>query len=146
VRHILNSELQARQAKLLVEIPNELPPVYGDRVHLQQVMLNLLLNSLDALDESTDENRRIFIQASQIEDGMIQIVLSDNGTGIEPEKLPHLFEPFFTTKEDGMGIGLAISKAIVDAHGGKITAENSPRGGTVVRFTLKAGRSVETQA
>ena len=107
---------------------------------------NLLLNSLDALDESTGENRKIFIQASQIEDGMIQIVLSDNGTGIEPEKLPHLFEPFFTTREDGMGIGLAISKTIVETHGGKITAENSPRGGTVVRFTLKAGRSVETQA
>jgi len=145
VSQMLNSELQARRVKLEVEIPNGLPPVFGDRIHLQQVMLNLLLNSLDALDESTSDHRKILIRVSQTEDGMVQIVVSDNGPGIEPEKLPLLFEPFFTTKKDGMGIGLAISKTIVEIHGGKITAENSPRGGAVVRFTLKAGRAMETQ-
>jgi len=145
VSQILNSELQARRVKLLVKIPKELPPVYGDRIHLQQVMLNLLLNSLDALDASTSENREIRIRATQIEDGMVEIALSDNGPGIEPEKLPLLFEPFFTTKQDGMGIGLAISKTIVETHGGKITAENGPRGGAVVRFTLKTGRAGEAQ-
>jgi C4-dicarboxylate-specific signal transduction histidine kinase len=145
VSQVVNSELQARHVKLLVEIPNELPPVFGDRIHLQQVMLNLLLNSLDALDESTSENRKILIQAAQIEDGMVQIVVADNGPGIEPEKLPLLFEPFFTTKKDGMGIGLAISKTIVETHGGKITAENGPGGGAVVRFTLKTERAGETR-
>jgi signal transduction histidine kinase len=139
VGQILISELQARRVNLQVEIPNGLPPVHGDRIHLQQVILNLVLNSLDALDSSTSDNRKIRMRASQVEGGMVQIELSDSGPGIEPEKLPLLFEPFFTTKKDGMGIGLAISKTIVETHGGKITAENSPRGGAVVRFTVKAG-------
>jgi PAS domain S-box-containing protein len=145
VSQLLISELQARRVNWQVEIPNGLPPVHGDRIHLQQVMLNLVLNSLDALDSSTSDNRKIRIRASQVKGGMVQIELSDNGPGIEPEKLPLLFEPFFTTKKDGMGIGLAISKTIVETHGGKITAENSPGGGAVVRFTLKARRAMEAQ-
>lgn len=141
---ILRSELRARRTKLLVEIPKKLPPVYGDRTHLQQVMLNLMLNSLQAFDESTGEKRKIFIRVSQTADGMIEIVMSDNGPGVDPEKLPLLFDPFFTTKKDGLGIGLAISKTIVEMHGGKITAEKSPHGGVEVRFTLQTVRASET--
>ncbi len=90
------------------------------------------------------EKRKIFIRVSQTADGMIEIVMSDNGPGVDPEKLPLLFDPFFTTKKDGLGIGLAISKTIVEMHGGKITAEKSPHGGVEVRFTLQTVRASET--
>jgi PAS domain S-box-containing protein len=146
VSQMLRSELRARRTKLLVEIPKKLPPVYGDQTHLQQVMLNLMLNSLQAFEESTGEKRKIFIRVSQTADGMIEIVMSDNGPGVEPEKLPLLFDPFFTTKKDGLGIGLSISKTIVETHGGKITAEKSPHGGVEVRFTLQTVRASETPA
>ncbi len=141
---ILFSELRAQRTELLVEIPKKLPPVYGDRTHLQQVILNLVLNSLQAFDESTSENRKVFIRVSQTADGMIEIVVSDNGPGVDPEKLPLLFDPFFTTKKDGLGVGLAISKTIIESHGGKITAEKSPHGGVEVRFTLQTVRASET--
>jgi PAS domain S-box-containing protein len=146
VSQILRGELRTRRTKLLVEIPKQLTPVYGDSIHLQQVILNLLLNSMDALDESAVENRTIFIRASRTADRMIEIVISDNGPGVDPEKLPLLFDPFFTAKKDGLGIGLAISKTIVETHGGKIKAEKSSYGGVEVRFTLQTVRASETPA
>ncbi len=137
VAKLLNSEIQTRHASLRIDIAGELPKVYGDRVHLQQVILNLLLNSLDALNGKSEQQRQIVIRASQTTDGMVEFVVVDHGTGVAPEQLPHLFEPFYTTKKNGMGVGLAISKTIVEMHGGKIMAKNNPDGGATVRFTLR---------
>ena len=137
VAKLLNSEIQTRHASLRIDIAGELPKVYGDRVHLQQVILNLLLNSLDALNGKNEQQRQIVIRASQKTDGMVEFVVVDHGTGVAPEQLPHLFEPFYTTKKNGMGVGLAISKTIVEMHGGKIMAKNNPDGGATVRFTLR---------
>lgn len=86
VRDLLNSELQARRVELRLEVPRELPPVCGDRIHLQQVILNLLLNRLDALDESTSEIREVLIRASKAEDDMVEILVTDTGPGIQPRQ------------------------------------------------------------
>ena len=136
VSKLLTSEFQARQMILHVDVPPGLPPVYGDSIHLQQVIMNLILNSMDALDEMPDEKRNIVIRASQTVGGMVELAVIDRGAGIPPEQLPHLFEPFFTTKTTGIGMGLAIARTIIEMHGGKITAENNPQGGATVRFTI----------
>jgi PAS domain S-box-containing protein len=137
VAKLFNTELQMHHASLRIDIAGELPDVYGDGVHLQQVILNLLLNSLDALNGKTEEQREIVIRASQTTHGMVEFAVVDHGTGVAPEQLPHLFESFYTTKKNGTGIGLAISKTIVEMHGGEIMANNNPDGGTTVSFILK---------
>lgn len=140
VAQLLSAEFQARHATLHIDVPRALPKVRGDRIHLQQVILNLLLNSLDALNGATEEQRRIIIRGSQTEEGMVELAVIDHGTGIAPEQLPRLFEPFYTTKTKGTGIGLAISKTIVETHGGQMTAANNPDGGATIRFTLNAAQ------
>ena len=145
VAKLLNAELQVRHASLRIDVADGLPDIYGDRVHLQQVILNLLLNSLDAMNGKTEEQRQIVIRASQTTDGMVEFAVVDSGTGVAPEQLPHLFEPFYTTKKNGMGIGLAISKTIVEMHGGEIMATNNPDGGTTVRFTVKVSLTKKEQ-
>jgi PAS domain S-box-containing protein len=140
VAGLLTSEMQAREVALHTTIPSKLPEVSGDRVHLQQVLVNLVLNSLDALDARANDFRRIDISAVEVEGGLVEVAVKDTGNGIEPDILQDLFELFVTTKSDGTGIGLAISKTIVEAHGGRIRAENNPGGGACIRFTLPVAR------
>jgi len=134
---LVRSEFQARGARLEVRVPRDLPRVTGDAVRLQQVFLNLLLNSLDAVASQPKERRLIVITASRSGDRLVELAVTDRGAGIAPDLLARVFEPFHTTKPKGIGIGLAISKAIVESHGGQITAENDPAGGATFRFTLR---------
>jgi signal transduction histidine kinase len=111
-----------------------LPPTLGDRVHLSQVLLNLILNGLDAAQESKGPNPRVTVNAA-CSDGVIEVAVMDSGKGIPPEVMDRVFEPFFTTKRHGMGMGLPISRTIVEAHGGKLWAENNSSG-AIFRFTV----------
>jgi len=134
---LVRNEATARMVKLDVFVPPCLPRVLGDRVHLQQVLLNLIVNAMDAMNESSADRHRIEIAASQADDENIEVSVADFGPGIPAEYLNRLFEPFFTTKASGMGLGLPMSKTIIEAHHGRIWAENRPEGGAVLRFTLK---------
>jgi signal transduction histidine kinase len=131
VRH----ESVEKSIRIVADLAPALPPVRGDRVQLQQVLVNLLVNSLQAIDASRSHERIVQI-ASASENGWIEITVSDSGPGIPPENLGRVFKGFFTTKEAGMGIGLTICQTIVASHGGGIEAANRAAGGTVVRFRL----------
>jgi PAS domain S-box-containing protein len=111
--------------------------VLGDRVHLQQVVLNLLLNAMDAVKDVDPASRSVVLQGRQL-DRQVEISVRDNGAGIAPAQFKHLFEPFYTTKPNGMGMGLSISRTIVEAHGGKFHVENNGSAGAVFRFVLPA--------
>lgn len=130
-----------RQVKMVLEIPAKLPAVRGDRVHLQQVLLNLMLNGMDAMADGAKGARTLMVRAEPTKDGGVQVSVSDCGTGIPPDKLERLFDPFFTTKPDGMGMGLAISNTIIEAHGGRIQAGNNATRGAIFKFTLPANES-----
>jgi two-component system sensor kinase FixL len=109
--------------------------VLADRVQIQQVLLNLMRNAIDAMQDC--DRRDLLIATTPAEDGMLAISVTDTGAGIAPEMASQLFQPFVTTKPHGMGVGLSISRTIVEGHGGQITCEPNPAGGTVFRFTLR---------
>ena len=135
VAALVRVDAVARQVKLDVDVPADLPYVRGDRVQIQQVLLNLILNGMDALQETRLENRRLEVTARLDGAHLVEITVSDAGHGIPADKLGQIFDPFFTTKPNGMGIGLAISRTIVEAHRGRLWAENR-NGGAAFRFTL----------
>ena len=141
VMSLMRTEFMARHVTVRVTEPEELPPVRGDRVHLQQVLLNLLVNGADAVNDLPLEQRRIEMQARRVDQSTLELSVRDMGPGIPEEKLPEVFEPFYTTKPNGMGMGLAISKTLVESHGGHIWAENHPDRGAVFRFTLQIAPS-----
>jgi len=109
---------------------------FGDRVHLQQVLINLILNGMEAMAATPEAERRLLVRSVTNGDRRVEISVTDFGQGIAPEKLPRLFDSFFTTKETGMGLGLAIARSIIDAHHGSISAENNVGGGATFRFNL----------
>jgi two-component system sensor kinase FixL len=114
-----------------------LPPVRGDKVHLQQVLLNLLLNGMEAMAGVSGE-KKLTVRTALNSKGYVEVAVGDAGAGVAPDRLPRLFEPFFSTKAEGMGLGLSIARSLVEAHGGRIRAENAPRGGAVFSFELPA--------
>jgi two-component system sensor kinase FixL len=110
--------------------------VLADKVQVQQVVLNLMRNAIEAMDYSN--RRELTISTSPAADGMVAIEVSDTGSGIAPEVREQLFQPFVTSKPTGLGVGLSISRTIVEGHGGQISVHDNPGGGTVFRFTLRA--------
>lgn len=132
VRH----DLEAKAIRLTRTYAYVLPKVYGDRVQLQQVIVNLLVNSVQALEQGRSRRRLIELATGLGADGLAYFAIRDNGPGVAPENLDRLFEGFFTTKEDGMGIGLSVCHSIISGHGGTICVANRPNGGAEFRFSL----------
>jgi two-component system, LuxR family, sensor kinase FixL len=110
--------------------------VLADKVQIQQVLLNLMRNAIEAMEAS--QKRELVLSTLAADDDMLAVSVADTGSGIAPDTMSQLFQPFFTTKRHGMGVGLSISRTIVDAHGGRIEVNPNPGGGTVFRFTLHA--------
>jgi signal transduction histidine kinase len=133
---LIRPEVMRRHIELRTALEPELPRVSGDPVQLQQVLLNLLINAMDALSCTPRTLRSLDIRTGLHDPGCIEVAISDNGHGISPEQLPKVFDPYFTTREEGLGLGLSIARSIVQAHGGTIWAENPRSGGSVFRFTL----------
>lgn len=132
VLQFASPELLARRVTVEIDLASSLPNVLGDRVQLQQVLLNLILNGCEAMINLEASARRLTITTSQNGDGLVEARVSDHGTGIESSTLERMFEPFVTTKTSGLGLGLSICRSIITAHGGRIWAHNNPdRGATL---------------
>ncbi|HEY1418117.1 MAG TPA: ATP-binding protein, partial [Myxococcaceae bacterium] len=129
-------EAQRHRVSIELALSPELPPVLGDRVQLQQVLLNLVLNAVHAMD-GTAGPREVRV-CSEPKDGTVRVAVEDRGPGLDPAALDRMFEPFFTTRPGGMGMGLAISRRIVEAHGGTLWASLRDGGGASFQFTLPA--------
>lgn len=135
---LLRSEAEARGVKLEIDIAPDVPPVRGDAVQLQQVVLNLAMNAMDASVDTPAGLRAVVLGARAVEGGRVEVRVTDSGQGIAREAAGRLFERLFTTKANGMGLGLPVSRTIVEAHGGSLTAENNVGRGATFRFQLPA--------
>jgi len=133
---MVQPDAAVRQIRLDADIPPHLPMAQGDRVHVQQVLLNLIFNAMDALKAVPPSRRTVLVRLVRTPPGNFQITVSDAGTGVSPEYAAHIFEPFFTTKSNGMGMGLAISKTIIEAHGGEIWMHSNGMEGATFTFIL----------
>ena len=131
-------EGDARRRGVAVEtfLAPGLPPVYADRVQLQQALVNLCVNAMEAMSATIPGGRRLGVRTQAGTRGAVLVVVTDSGPGIPHDHVPHLFDAFFTTKKQGTGLGLSITRSIVEAHHGRITAENREEGGAVFRITL----------
>lgn len=141
VAALIRPDVLQRQVRLAIDIPAGIPPVYGDRIQLQQVLLNLLVNGMDAMSHQPPPTRRLAVQARQTEARMIEVAVRDSGPGIHEQSVDRVFEPFYSTKPQGMGLGLAVSKTIIEAHKGRIWAENRAEGGASFCFTVPLAAS-----
>ncbi len=131
----LSSLAVGRKVELLSVITPDVLPILGDRIQLQQVILNLVLNGIDAMTDAPSENRTISIRTSRVET-FAELSVSDRGPGIPEDKLKEVFEPFYTSKVQGMGMGLSIARTIIEAHHGLIWAKNRDHGGASFRIRL----------
>ena len=136
VLDLSRTELITRQVNATATIESSLPTFLGDRVQLQQVLLNLILNGCEAMSATAPPKRRLVLTAAADSAGAVRFAVRDCGTGIPPEIIDRLFEPFVTTKSDGLGLGLSISRTIVTAHGGRLWAENNVDGGATFYCVL----------
>jgi signal transduction histidine kinase/CheY-like chemotaxis protein len=132
---LLRSESIQYSISLRTELAADLPRVVGDRVHLQQVLMNLIMNSIDAMKD-VDGRRELCIKSCRTETGQLLISVTDTGVGLPPQHIDQIFNAFFTTKPDGTGMGLRISRSIVESHGGRLWAADNPPRGASFHFTL----------
>ena len=135
VAAMLEGQLQDGRIRLLLDLDDAASPVLVDRIEIEQVLLNLARNAIEAMEATPADVRELRIRTHAGEDGLLEVVVSDTGPGFEKDAAATIFEPFVTSKENGMGMGLSISRTIVEAHGGRIRIDRRGRGGTV-RLTL----------
>jgi C4-dicarboxylate-specific signal transduction histidine kinase len=136
VARLVTSDAIIRNVAIRLDLAPGLPPVCGDRVQLQQVILNLLMNGLDAMREPGESERTLVLRTFSEGPASVVVAVEDSGVGIDEADLEHVFHAFYTTKADGLGMGLAIASSIVEAHGGRLSARNNPGGGATFSFTL----------
>ncbi len=134
--HFVRHEIESKSIKLSFNVSSTHPKVLRDRVQLQQVIVNLLVNGIQAIVRAHSSERRIRIATEPDDAGALALSVHHSGTGIASDNLNCIFESFFTTKPGGMGIGLAVCQSIIAAHGGSIEASNHPDGGACFRFSL----------
>ncbi len=130
------SELERNKVIVRTELAGELPPVQGDRVQLQQVILNLSLNASDAMSGVDDRPRHLVIRTERDEEGRVRLSVRDTGVGFEPQGVDRLFDAFYTTKSSGMGIGLSVSRSIIESHKGRLWATPNEGPGATFSFSI----------
>jgi PAS domain S-box-containing protein len=139
---LIAREIERHNGSLMRGLARELPLILGDRVQLQQVLINLIINALQSM-AGVSGKRDLMVQSHLDPDGNVVVAVKDSGAGIREANLPRLFEPFFTTRSSGMGMGLAISSSIIEAHGGQIWASNNPDGGATFSFSIPPAMTQE---
>jgi PAS domain S-box-containing protein len=141
ITKLVQRELLNNRVSLQIDLSQSLPNVFGDRVQLQQVALNLIINGIQAMSTINDRPRMLLVQSRQNEAGEVVVAVIDNGTGIDPAIADQLFTAFFTTKTSGLGMGLSICRSIIEAHGGKVIARNNQGPGATFQFSVPADTS-----
>ena len=148
IREVLTlagNELLRGGVAVRTDLAPDVPNVFGDRIQLQQVLLNLILNGVDAMSTITDRPRELRIQSARHPDGVL-IQVHDSGEGVDPEQADHIFEPFFTTKPQGIGMGLSVGRSIVEAHGGRLWCTPGSSHGAVFQFTVPQADTSDERA
>ena len=140
---LVNMDARHANVEMRLDIPAEIPTVYADPVQIQQVLLNLVRNGVDAMRRIPADTKTLNIKARLEDDAHIRVAVTDRGNGVSEEAIDHLFDPFFTTKKSGMGMGLSISRSIIKAHGGRIGYEPVSEGGSTFWFTIPVEASKE---
>jgi C4-dicarboxylate-specific signal transduction histidine kinase len=133
---LAHGDMVTRNIEISTDLSPRLPAVTADRVQMQQVLLNLLLNASEAMSDNPPGERSLTVSTQPLSGGGVQLSVADRGPGIPEDRLPRLFEPFFTTKPQGLGLGLSISRTIVTAHGGRVWCANNPYRGTTFHIAL----------
>lgn len=136
---LTSNHLQRASISLRLELADDLPLVCGDRVQLQQVILNLIRNASDAMSSVEDRPRQVLVRTGRDEGDRVRVTVRDTGTGIDPQAVDRLFEAFYTTKSDGMGIGLSVSRSIVESHQGRLWAASNDGPGATFAFSIPRG-------
>jgi PAS domain S-box-containing protein len=146
VVELVRDDVASAGVMLTTELESELPKVEGDRVQLQQVLLNLIRNGVEAMRDAGDSSKRLVIRSFRSRPSTIEVDVSDSGVGLEPGAEDRIFDPFYTTKMDGTGLGLAMSRTIVEAHGGRLWAATNADGGATFRFALASAQVPEARS
>jgi two-component system, LuxR family, sensor kinase FixL len=137
VLRLVTGDTLRRNIEVRRDLARSLPPAFGDKIYLQQVLLNLIVNGMDAMNEIPESERRMTIQTKQKDNHHIEVTVADSGPGIVPDKMPFIFESFFTTKHNGLGLGLSIARSIIETHQGRLWVENNPDCGATFHFTVQ---------
>jgi signal transduction histidine kinase len=139
VTALARSEVQRNRVSLETQLADDVPLILGDRIQLQQVILNLIINAIEAMSGVGEGPRELLVGSGKDELQGVRVTVRDSGPGLDPESIDHLFTAFFTTKPKGMGMGLAISRSIIEAHGGRLWAVPNDGPGATFQFTLDVG-------
>jgi C4-dicarboxylate-specific signal transduction histidine kinase len=136
---VTHDELVMNGVSVQMKLAKDLPLVQGDRVQLLQVMVNLIINAIEAMSPHAAGARDLLIRTVKTKSGSVLVAVCDSGPGVDPANLERIFDAYFTTKADGLGMGLSICRAIIQAHGGRLSATRGAAQGTILQFTLPAG-------
>jgi two-component system sensor kinase FixL len=143
VTKLMRYDLMAHKVRVVTEMAAALPPVRGDRIQLQQVLINLVLNAIDAMSQQAESSRSITMRTVAAEQNFIQISVADTGTGVQPGAEEQIFQPYYSTKPNGLGLGLSLSRTILLAHGGRLWSENGGFGGAIFYLTIPEFRGAD---
>jgi C4-dicarboxylate-specific signal transduction histidine kinase len=136
---LADRQASSNDVSVLIELTSDLPAVLGDRIQLQQVILNLMMNGIEAMSSVTDRPRQMLVRSQMQGSDHVLVSVLDSGIGVNADTMARLFEPFFTTRSQGIGMGLPISRSIIEAHGGRLWAESTVNHGSVFQFALPSG-------
>ena len=137
---LARSEIERNCVSLQTQLSSDVPLILGDRIQLQQVILNLIINAVEAMGGTSDGPRELLVSSKKNDLQDLLVAVRDSGPGLDPNSLDNLFTAFFTTKPKGMGMGLAISRSIIEAHGGRLWATPNNGQGATFQFTLPIGK------